>query len=147
MPPQERSCLTWVRAPAGGLLKEGSQNLLVLCVLCWIWLRWLYLQFEGLSAEGQTGLRQSKNNHTELQSREIVHCILSCSGNCSDQSLAVNGAAVISVSSFRERLLLTGEPWSFSYKIHEVKTKQAGSRFSEVRLKGEILMCVYVMLR
>ena len=56
----------------------------------------------------------------------------------------MNVAAVISDSSFRELLLLTGEPWSVSYKIDEVKTRQAGSRFSEVRLKGEIFMCVYV---
>lgn len=110
-------------APAVWLLKEGSHNFFVLCVLWWLWVCLSCLHFECFTVEGQTGPKQSKNNPTKLQSKDIVCCILSCSE--SYQSLAVKrlpcSLFLPESSSSSQVKPGAGEPWSSLCETHEEK--------------------------
>lgn len=111
-------------APAVWLLKEGSHNFFVLCVLWWLWVCLSCLHFECFTVEGQTGPKQSKNNHTKLQSKGIVRCIISCSESYEiavkrlPHSLFLLESSSSSSSQVNPR---AGEPWSFLCETHEEK--------------------------
>lgn len=71
-----KCCITCGGASAVRLL-EGSQNLLTLCSFWRIWRCLSYRHFWCFSAEGQTEVKQTKNNQSVQQMNHIFCCIMS----------------------------------------------------------------------